>query len=90
MEKYISRILALEELGSKYEKQLVNAILYRAFLFTLGNNLAEAGETTVGFMALFNFSTKEPVFRQMLSCLNDTLRLKIEIKKAMFPPTHNI
>ena len=54
LEKYISRLLEVEE--KTFELELVNAILYRAHLLQLESGVDEASETIVGFTQVYDFS----------------------------------
>jgi len=48
VEKYISRLLEMENC-EKYEKELVNAILYRSFLYTVELNFTEGIRSQLKF-----------------------------------------
>lgn len=57
IEKYISRLLEAEN-TEKYEVELVNAILYRSFLYTIELNFVEAALTISQFIEIHPFQSE--------------------------------
>ena len=65
LEKYISRVLTSDDVR-KFELQLLNAIIYRSFLYSLELNFTEATLTISNFLEVLN---ELEVFRSRAKCI---------------------